>query len=81
MNKGKAWRIKGARILDPAQGRDYLGDVCALHGKIVDWIPNGIEVVEFGGEGMFVVPGLATILRTPCAFSSARTICAFCSSV
>ena len=58
MTNSRIWRIKGARILDPASEADYVGDVCAMDGRIVAKIPNGVEAVEFAGDGMIVVPGL-----------------------
>lgn len=54
----KIWRIKNARILDPALNADYVGDVCGMDGRIVANIPDGVEAVEFSGKGMIVVPGL-----------------------
>ena len=52
------WRINGARILDPASGVDAIGDVCAAYGKITETLPQGVEVLEFDGKGMIVMPGL-----------------------
>ena len=58
MNENGFWRIKGARLLDPASGTDRVGDLCAADGRIVESLPQqGSDVLEFDGEGMIALPG------------------------
>lgn len=62
------WRIKGARVLDPASGTDETHDLCAAAGRVVESLPDGVEAMELSGEGMIVVPGLIDMhvhLREP----------------
>ncbi len=61
-------RIRGARILDPASGRDELGEIDIDDGRIAEAAPHAApdEVVE--AEGLWLAPGfidLHTHLREP----------------
>jgi len=65
----KIW-IRGGRLLDPAAGRDEIGDVLVEDGRIVAVGPNlGIEgaaVIE--ANGAWIAPGCIDLhvhLREP----------------
>jgi dihydroorotase len=58
--------IKGARIVDPASGRDEVGDLFVAEGKISAKKEKADKVLE--GKGLVVAPGLidlAARLREP----------------
>ncbi len=58
--------IKGARIVDPASGRDEVGDVFISEGKISDKKEKAEKVIE--AAGLVLAPGLidlAARLREP----------------
>jgi len=63
-----AVRFKGARVIDPASGRDQIGDVLVAKGMIqpADAAPKG--VVDLDCSGLVLAPGLVdphTHLREP----------------
>jgi dihydroorotase len=58
--------IKGARVVDPASGRDAIGDVCVADGRIAQ--PAGTPDRVLEARGLVVAPGfidLAARLREP----------------
>ncbi|HEY5995618.1 MAG TPA: amidohydrolase family protein, partial [Candidatus Deferrimicrobiaceae bacterium] len=65
--------IKGGRVIDPANGRDEIGNVVLDHGKVAAVLPAGSEPARFDGRvidasGKWVVPGLVDMhvhLRDP----------------
>lgn len=64
----EAIRLRGARIVDPAAGRDEVGDVGVAEGRIVppDQLPAG--ALELDCDGLVLAPGLVdphTHLRQP----------------
>lgn len=64
----EAMRLRGARIVDPASGRDEVGDVGVAEGRIVppDAVPRGALELDCGG--LVLAPGLVdahTHLRQP----------------
>ncbi len=74
--------LKGGRILDPAQGLDFLGDVLIQGGRIegvakgawANGLPPGYQVVDVGG--LVVAPGFVDLhchLREP-GFEEKETI-------
>jgi formylmethanofuran dehydrogenase subunit A len=69
-------RIRGGRIVDPANGRrGEVGDVCLRDGKIVDTLPASAPVVE--ARGLVVMAG-AIDMHTHVAGSAvgaARLLC------
>ena len=69
----RTWLIKGGRILDPATGRDEVGDVAVVDGRIVADIPATSEVSVFDATGMWVLPGFLDLhahFRVPGAAES-----------
>jgi len=59
--------VKGGRVVDPASGRDAVGDVAMDDGRIVDALPGKPERV-LDARGLVVAPGLidlAARLREP----------------
>jgi len=59
--------VKGGRVVDPASGRDAVGDVAMDDGRIVDALPGNPERV-LDARGLVVAPGLidlAARLREP----------------
>ena len=72
--KGRPLAIRGARLLDPASGRDEIGDLLAVGGKIADLgpgvlaagAPGGARIIE--ASGLSLAPGLVDMrvqLREP----------------
>lgn len=65
--------IKGGRVIDPANGRDEIGNVVLDDGKVAAVLPAGSEPARFDGQvidatGKWVVPGLVDMhvhLRDP----------------
>ncbi len=59
----KATVIRGGRVIDPANGRDAIGDVWVVDGKIAEaeFVPpeSGYDVIEAGN--LIVAPGLIDI--------------------
>ena len=58
--------IRGGRILDPASGRDEVGDLFVADGRLVERAPSG--AVEIPAHGLLVAPGLIDLhvhLREP----------------
>jgi dihydroorotase len=58
--------IKGGRVVDPASGRDGIGDVFISEGKIVEKLQKADRVID--AKGLVVCPGfidLAVRLREP----------------
>ena len=58
--------IRGARIIDPASGRDAVGDVCIRSGRIAADAGSDAIIVDAGG--LIVAPGLVDLhchLREP----------------
>ncbi|MFW5883687.1 MAG: amidohydrolase family protein, partial [Verrucomicrobiota bacterium] len=62
--------IKNGRVIDPAYGRDAVGDVFVLDGKVVEALPPGgasaAEVID--ATGLVVCPGFVDLhvhLREP----------------
>src|SRR3954463_8627806 len=58
--------IKNGRVVDPASGRDALGDVFVAEGKIVDGLKKPEKTID--AKGWVVAPGfidLAARLREP----------------
>ncbi|HLZ29710.1 MAG TPA: dihydroorotase [Chloroflexota bacterium] len=68
-------RLAGGRILDPASGRDEIGDVLIDDGRLVERLaPNGEAVIDV--SGFVVAPGFVDLhchLREP-GFEDAETI-------
>ena len=69
---GRPLLLRGGRLIDPAGGRDFVGDVLVANGEIVaaqavvDGVPDGCGVVEAGG--LVVCPGFIDLhahLREP----------------
>jgi dihydroorotase len=59
--------VKGGRVIDPASGRDAVGDVAVADGRIVDKLSGKPERV-LEAKGLVVAPGLidlAARLREP----------------
>jgi dihydroorotase len=59
--------VKGGRVVDPASGRDALGDVAMADGRIVEAL-SGKPDREIDAKGLVVAPGLidlAARLREP----------------
>jgi dihydroorotase len=59
--------VKGARVVDPASGRDGTGDVAVVDGRIVESMPGKPDRV-LEAKGLVVAPGLidlAARLREP----------------
>lgn len=68
---GNSWRIAGARILDPATGRDWHGDLFIKDSCIARQAPAGAPVID--AKGLVAVPGLIDLhvhLREPGGESS-----------
>ena len=58
--------IRGGRVIDPARGRDAVGDVFLADGKIVE--PGGTADRTIDAKGLVVAPGLVDLsarLREP----------------
>ncbi len=58
--------IKGGRVVDPASGRDAIGDVFVSDGRISEGFQNADRVIE--AKGLVVAPGfidLSARLREP----------------
>ncbi|WP_269526410.1 dihydroorotase [Coraliomargarita parva] len=55
--------ISGGRVIDPANGRDGIGDVFAVNGKIVDKLSDTqkAEARKVDASGLVVAPGLVDI--------------------
>ncbi len=51
--------LRNGRIIDPANGRDEIGDLLLVDGRIGDGDPAGAEVIE--ATGLVVAPGLIDI--------------------
>tara|TARA_Y100001960_G_scaffold304318_1_gene357341 strand:- start:694 stop:1260 length:567 start_codon:yes stop_codon:yes gene_type:complete len=49
--------IRGGRVIDPAVGRDAVGDVWMIDGRIVDGKVDGVQANEFDATGKIVCPG------------------------
>ena len=49
--------VKGARVVDPASGRDGTGDVAVVDGRIVESMPGKPDRV-LDAKGLVVAPGL-----------------------
>jgi len=68
-------RLVGGRILDPASGRDEVGDICVEDGRLVErGSPNGETIVDV--SGFVVAPGFVDLhchLREP-GFEDTETI-------
>ncbi|MEZ5476624.1 MAG: dihydroorotase [Thiolinea sp.] len=63
-------RIRNARILDPASGRDEVTDVCLDNGEIISIGPEpaGPDTETLDAEGLWLIPGaidLGSWLREP----------------
>jgi dihydroorotase len=59
--------IKNGRVVDPASGRDAVGDVFVADGKIVDGLKGKAEKI-IDAKGLVVAPGfidLSARLREP----------------
>lgn len=59
--------VKGGRVIDPASGRDAVGDVAVADGRIVDKLSGKPERV-LEAKGLVVAPGLVDLaarLREP----------------
>lgn len=54
----KALRITGGRIIDPANGRDEIGDLLIDEGRFVANLPADQEVEVIDATGKIVAPGL-----------------------
>jgi len=62
--------IKGARIIDPANALDKVGDILVADGKIVNigWCADSIGTQRIDASGLIVAPGLVDMhvhLRDP----------------
>ena len=58
--------IRGGRVIDPATGRDEVGDVCVADGKISDRKEKADRILD--AKGLVVAPGLIDLsarLREP----------------
>ena len=68
-------RLVGGRILDPASGRDEIGDVLIDNNRLIDKaMPNGETVIDV--SGYVVAPGFVDLhchLREP-GFEDTETI-------
>ncbi|MEC9008208.1 MAG: dihydroorotase, partial [Planctomycetota bacterium] len=49
--------IRGGRVIDPASGRDAVGDVWIIDGKISDGPVEGVQTVELDAARKIVCPG------------------------
>ncbi|MDC0175905.1 dihydroorotase [Planctomycetaceae bacterium] len=49
--------IRGGRVIDPASGRDAVGDVWMVDGMIADGTAEGVGTVELDATGKIVCPG------------------------
>ncbi|MEC7557264.1 MAG: dihydroorotase [Planctomycetota bacterium] len=49
--------IRGGRVIDPASGRDAVGDVWIIDGKIADGPVEGVQTVELDAARKIVCPG------------------------
>ncbi len=49
--------IRGGRVIDPASGRDAVGDVWMVDGRIADGAAEGVATVELDATGKIVCPG------------------------
>ncbi|MDX8402545.1 MAG: dihydroorotase, partial [Mariprofundaceae bacterium] len=61
------WHIRGGRVIDPASGRDEVGDVFIEDGRIVERL-TGVAVQVIEASGRVVCPGLIDMhvhLREP----------------
>ncbi|HEY4637606.1 MAG TPA: dihydroorotase, partial [Burkholderiales bacterium] len=59
--------VKGGRVIDPASGRDAVGDVAVADGRIVAALAGKAERV-IDAQGLVVAPGLVDLaarLREP----------------
>jgi dihydroorotase len=59
--------IKGGRVIDPASGRDQIGDVCVSEGRVVDSFKDRPQRI-IDAKGLVVAPGLIDLsarLREP----------------
>ena len=70
--RGRPLLLRGARLIDPSAGRDFVGDILTAGGEIVaargvvDGVPDGCGVVDVGG--LVVCPGFIDLhahLREP----------------
>jgi dihydroorotase len=50
--------LVGCRVLDPASGRDGLGDVVVVDGRIAERVPPGARETRVEASGLWVLPGL-----------------------
>ncbi len=62
--------IKGARIIDPMNALDKIGDILVADGKIVNigWCTDGIDAQKINADGLIAAPGLVDMhvhLRDP----------------
>lgn len=62
--------IKGARIIDPANALDKVGDILIANGKIVNigWCADSIDTQTIDASGLIAAPGLVDMhvhLRDP----------------
>jgi dihydroorotase len=65
--------VKGGRVIDPGAGRDEVGNVVIVDGKVADFLPRGEAPDTFDGTvvdaaGKWVLPGLIDMhvhLRDP----------------
>jgi dihydroorotase len=76
-------RIKGGRVIDPANGIDKVGDIFIKGGKIVSAsAAKGQKATEIDAKGKLVVPGLIDMhvhLREP-GFEYKETIASGCEA-
>src|SRR2546430_1696331 len=79
MNAAKNIVIRNGRVIDPANKRDEIADLCIANGKIVSKSEIGnrkSEIDEIDASGLIVAPGLIDMhvhLREP-GFSHKETI-------
>ncbi len=52
-----SWTIKGGRVLDPATGRDAVGDVTVADGIVIESGASRGPAVDVDATGLWVMPG------------------------
>lgn len=76
--------IKGARIIDPANGIDQIGDILIDNGKIanIGWCADDLDAQKIHADGLITAPGLVDMhvhLRDP-GFTQKEDILSGCKA-